>query len=265
MERSDDKFKAIGVDYQQRVCTITLGRDGKLSCFDQETRDDLCNLFADLKEDSDTQVVILTGRERFFCYGTFDPKSRGQVDKPTVIRMILEGNMLIDDLEKLPQITIAAVNGTARGAGVELSLACDIRYAGQSASFLQHEATMGGFPGGGGPVRLPMIVGHARAMDLICSARTISACDAKDYGLVLDVLPDDELMLRTIEQARAMARNGPLALRGAKRVSRMRQAPGWADARLLSNELRRELEFSQDVAEAIAAHKEGRSPLFKGS
>src|SRR3546814_12454443 len=79
--------------------------------------------------------------------------------------MVLEGNMLIDDLENLPQITIAAVNGPARGSGVEISLACDIRYAAASASFQQHEADMGGFPGGGAPLRLPMLVGYARPIE----------------------------------------------------------------------------------------------------
>src|SRR3546814_3313796 len=91
--------------------------------------------------------------------------------------MVLEGNMLIDDLENLPQITIAAVNGPARGSGVEISLACDIRYAAASASFQQHEADMGGFPGGGAPLRLPMLVGYARTIEMLCTARAVPRSD----------------------------------------------------------------------------------------
>src|SRR3546814_10195129 len=89
-------------------------------------RNELWAIFAALKEDNETQVVVLTGQGTHFSYGTFDPASRGATDKDTIVRMVLEGNMLIDDLENLPQITIAAVNGPARGSGVEISLACDI-------------------------------------------------------------------------------------------------------------------------------------------
>ena len=256
--------EAIKVHYEDKVCTITLARPEKNNGLDIQMRQELWAALTALREDTQTQVVLITGLGTYFSYGTFDPKSRGETDKETIIKMVLEGNMLIDDLELLPQITIAAINGPARGSGVEMSLACDLRYAGTSASFQQHEADMGGFAGGGGPLRLPMAIGYSRAIELLCTARAMDAREAKEIGLVLDVFSDETLLAEVTRRAKLMATKGPLALRGAKRVARARQAPGQADARLLSNRLRRELEFSRDVDEAIAAHKEGRPPIFNG-
>ncbi|WP_083579148.1 enoyl-CoA hydratase/isomerase family protein [Tardibacter chloracetimidivorans] len=264
MSQLNGSLEAVKVQYENKVCTITMARPEKNNGLDLQMRKELWAIFAALKEDNETQVVVLTGQGTHFSYGTFDPASRGATDKDTIVRMVLEGNMLIDDLENLPQITIAAVNGPARGSGVEISLACDIRYAAASASFQQHEADMGGFPGGGAPLRLPMIVGYARTIEMLCTARAVPAGEAKDYGLVLDVFPDEGFLDEVVQRAQYMATKGPIGLRGTKRVAKVRQAPGKADARLLSNKLRRELEFSRDVAEAIDAHKEGRSPVFLG-
>lgn len=264
MNQFSGPLEAITVNYEDRVCMITLSLPAKSNGLDIQMRQELWSVFATLRDDPETQVVTITGQGQYFSYGTFDPKSRGETDKQTIIKMVLEGNMLIDDLESLPQITIAAINGPARGSGVEMSLACDLRYAGASASFQQHEADMGGFAGGGGPLRLPMVIGYSRAIELLCTARAMAAEEAKVAGLVLDVFPDETLLTEVGRVAKLMATKGPLALRGAKRVAKARQAPGQADARLLSNRLRRELEFSRDVDEAIAAHKEGRSPVFLG-
>src|SRR3546814_3810590 len=110
-----------------------------------------------------------------------------------------------------------------------------------------------------------MIVGYARTIEMLCTARAVPAGEAKDYGLVLDVFPDEGFLDEVVQRAQYMATKGPIGLRGTKRVAKVRQAPGKADARLLSNKLRRELEFRRDVAEAIDAHKAGRSPVFLGS
>src|SRR3546814_16520098 len=115
--------------------------------------------------------------------------------------MVLEGNMLIDDLENLPQITTAAVNGPARGSGVEISLACDIRSAAASASFQQPEADMGGFPGGGAPLRLPMIVGYARTFELMCTAPAVPAVYDQVYGLVPSAFHDERFLDHVVKCA----------------------------------------------------------------
>ncbi len=265
MSQFNGSLENVEVHYGDRVCTITMARPEKHNGIDVQMRKELWSVFSALKTDSETHVVVLTGKGSHFSFGSFDPKSRGQIDKETIIKMVMDMNMMIDDLEGLPQITIAAINGPARGSGLETSLACDIRYAATSATFQQHEADMGGFPGGGGPVRLPLVLGYSRTIEILCTARIFSAEEAKNYGLVLDVLPDEDFLSLVVRRAEHMASKGPLALRGAKLVAKTRLAPGKADARLLSNKLRRELEFSQDVDEAIAAFKESRLPVFVGA
>ena len=264
MSQFIDPLKTLRVRYHSKVCTITFARPDVRNRFDNQVLQELRNVMASLTEDSETHVVVITGMGADFCHGTFDPAIRGSMDKETIIQWVLDANMLLDELENLPQITIGAINGLARGSGVELSLTLDMRYAAASAGFLSHEAGMGGFPGGGAPVRLPMAVGYSRAIEILCSARTVSAKEAKEYGLVLEVFPDDALVTEVTHRAEHLAQQGPLALRGAKRVAKMRQSHGNADARMLSNKLRRDLEWSADVAEAIKASREGRSPVFVG-
>jgi enoyl-CoA hydratase/carnithine racemase len=169
-----------------------------------------------------------------------------------------------DGLEALPQITIAALNGITRAGAAELALACDIRLAAGHAVFAMPEARWGGFPGAGGPVRLPAVVGRARAPEIICTGREVTADEMERIGLVLAVHPGDRLPAETLALARRIAESGPLATRGAKRIVQARAAAGFAAGRALSDALRHELEWSHDVDEGIAAHREGRPPKFTG-
>jgi enoyl-CoA hydratase/carnithine racemase len=113
-------------------------------------------------------------------------------------------------------------------------------------------------------VRLPAIVGRARALELICTGREIDAAEMERLGLVLSVHPGDRLLAEARGLAVRIAASGPLATRGAKRIMNVRNAGGFAAARALSDALRHELEWSRDVDEGMAAHREGRAPRFTG-
>jgi enoyl-CoA hydratase len=119
-----------------------------------------------------------------------------------------------------------------------------------------------GFPGAGGPVRLPDIVGRARALELICTGREIDAAEMLRLGLVLAVHPADRLRAEAHALAAHIGASGPIAIRGAKRIMSVRRAEGFAAARMLSDRLRHQLEWSRD--EGMAAHREGRPPRFTG-
>ena len=122
----------------------------------------------------------------------------------------------------------------------------------------------GAFPARAGPVRLPAIVGRARALELICTGREVSATEMEKLGLVLSVYPADRLLAEARALATSIAASGPLATRGAKRIMSVRGADGFAAARALSDALRYALEWSRDVDEGMAAHREGRPPRFTG-
>jgi len=115
-----------------------------------------------------------------------------------------------------------------------------------------------------GPVRLPAIVGRARALELICTGREIDAAEMERLGLVLAVYAADRLRAEAHALASAIGASGPIATRGAKRIMNARRDAGFAAARSLSDELRHALEWSHDVDEGMAAHRDGRRPRFTG-
>jgi enoyl-CoA hydratase/carnithine racemase len=186
------------------------------------------------------------------------------MEKEEIVDFVLRGARLRDQIETLPQIVIAALNGKARGNGVELALACDMRFASDRATISFPEADMGGIPGGGGPARLPAVVGHARALELLCSGREVGPEEMVRIGFALAVYPHARFMDEVMAFARHISEKGPIALRGAKRIAQARLAPGLAEARRMSDALRAKLEWSHDVDEAIAAHRGGRKPRFTG-
>jgi len=257
----------MSAELQQRrdggVLTLTIDRPDDANRLSPALLGELASLVEALREDSATNVVVLTGAGALFSMGILNPAIRASMSKQDVVRLVRRANALFDALEALPQVVIGALNGKAGAGGVEMALACDLRYAAASASMVMPEATWGGFPGAGAPVRLPMVVGKARALELIATGREIDAQEMLRLGIVLDVFPEN-FSARVAEVAKQIAASGPLAVRGAKRIIAAREEPGFRAARELSDALRQALEWSADVDEGIAAHKEGRKPRFTG-
>lgn len=220
---------------------------------------------AALRDDAETQVLVISGAgDEYFSMGIMNPAIRASYSKEQIIRLVRMANRTFDAIEALPQIVIAAINGKVLAGAVELCLACDIRYAAAHATLCMPEAQWGGFPGAGAPVRLPQIVGRARALELICTAREIDAAAMQDYGLVQAAYPAASMRESVAATAARIAANGPLATRGAKRIINTRLAPGFQPARELADSLRHALEWSHDVDEGHAAHRENRSAKFLG-
>ena len=250
---------------QGGVLKLTIDRINDLNRLMPEVLLRIESITQNLQQDSQTQVLIITGQgEEFFSMGIMNPVIRASYSKDQVLQLVQLANRTFDAVEALPQIVIAALNGKALAGAVELSLACDLRYAASHATLCMPEAKWGGFPGGGGPVRLPQIVGRARAIDLICSAREISTEQMQEYGLIQGVYPSSQLQTEVLKIAATMASHGPLAIRGAKRIIDTRQAPGFRPARELADTLRRHLEYSHDVDEGLIAHRDNRTPHFIG-
>ena len=248
-----------------KIATITLNRPQDGNRWTREVLAAFEPIVEALHKDEGTHVVILRGAgDEYFSWGAFDPAVRASMEKQDIVEFVLRGSRLRDSLEMVPQIVIAALNGKARGNGAELAAACDMRYASDRATLSFPEADMGGIPGGGGPARLPGILGRARAIDLMCTGREVSADEMVRIGFALASFPHDRLMDEVTKIARTMAEKGPIALRGIKRIAHTRLSPGLREARWMSDELRSKLEWSHDVDEAIAAHKEHRKPKFTG-
>jgi enoyl-CoA hydratase/carnithine racemase len=255
----------VGLNRDGRVAVITIDRPDDQNRLTRDVLVALLRIVDDLTGDAETQAVIVTGGgSQFFSMGILNPAVRASYTKEQILDLVRLANRLYDALEALPQIVIAALNGIARAGAAELSLACDIRLAAAHATFALPEALWGGFPGAGGPVRLPMLVGRARALELMCTGREIDAAEMERLGIVLGVHPSERLLAEATALATRIAASGPLATRGAKRIVTTRLYGGFGEARALSDTLRHALEWSHDVDEGMAAHREGRPPRFTG-
>lgn len=255
----------IRVTREGRIVTLTLDGPDDDNRLTDDARRAFGSLVADLAEDEEAQVVLITGAgTRFFSAGIMNPAIRATYTKDQIVAQVRRTNCIYDALDALPQITIAALNGITRAGAAELALACDIRLAASHATFAMPEAGWGGFPGAAAPVRLPEVVGRARALELICTGREIGADEMERIGLVSAVYPADRLLAEAHALARRISESGPLATRGAKRIVHARAVSGFAAARALSDALRHALEWSHDVDEGMAAHREGRKPRFTG-
>lgn len=250
---------------EEGVCTLTIDRAADENRLSPELIARLGALAEALREDREVNVVVLTGAgSEIFSLGILNPKIRASFTKDDIVQLVRRANAVFDAIEALPQLVIAAINGKVLAGASELCLAADLRYAAASATLAMPEATWGGFPGAGAPVRLPLLVGRARALELICSGRQIDAAEMERFGLAQGVFPQERFREAVAALARKIAGNGPLAVRGAKRIAALRQEPGFREARELSDALRSALEWSRDVDEGLAAHRENRKPKFTG-
>ena len=248
-----------------RVLTVTLDRPHDQNRLTREVLLSLQSIVDGLAADEDAQAVVITGAgHEFFSMGILSPTVRAGYSKEQILELVRTANRLYDTLETLPQVVIAALNGAARAGAAELSLACDMRLAAAHATFALPEALWGGPPGAGGPVRLPGIVGRARALEIVCTGRELDAAEMERLGLVLAVHPSERLLPEAQALAARIAASGPLATRGAKRIMHVRAGAGFGAGRSLSDALRHAFEWSHDVDEGAAAHREGRPPRFTG-
>ena len=198
----------VKLEKQGHVGIVTIDRQEALNALNSQVLSDLDAVIDQVAADDEIYVMILTGAGRSFVAG--DGKKFG-----------VHGGGVFLKLENLSKPVIAAVNGFALGGGCELSMACDIRLASEKARFGQPEVGLGITPGFGGTQRLPRIVGVSKAMELILTAKTIKADEAKAIGLVSEVYPAEELMDKAMELANAICANAQIAVCESKRCIRM--------------------------------------------
>ena len=210
------------VKYEQKdqVAVLTIDRPEALNALNTQVLCDLDEAIAKVEQADDVRVVILTGAGRSFVAGADIGEMKGfsAIDGK---KFGVHGGSIFLRLENLSKPVIAAVNGFALGGGCELAMACDIRLASEKAKFGQPETGLGITPGFGGTQRLPRIVGVSKAMELILTAKTIGAEEAKAIGLVSEVYPAEELLDKAMELAQAICANAPIAVAESKRCIRM--------------------------------------------
>ena len=250
------------------VATITLNRPEKLNAFTEEMINAYVAALRECRDNSDIRAIILTGAGRGFCSGgdvsAMGERKHENTPLSTKARLWDHIQHSPKTLAEMDTPIIAAVNGVAAGAGMDLASHCDFRIAAESARFAESYVKVGLVPGAGGAYFLPRIVGQAMAMELLLTGELIDAQEALRIGYVNHVYPDDQLMDKAREMAEVIAGNAPISVRLIKRA--MLQGLN-IDMRTHLDQISSHMTLassSEDHAEAVAAFKEKRKPTFKG-
>lgn len=245
------------------IATITLDRPQALNAIDRELARRLRETAQAVAADDRIRVVLLRGGERAFSTGA-DLRERLTLD-PSELR---EHTRLIREAAEavaaLPVPSIAVIRGYCLAGGAELALACDLRFADTTARIGFPEVRRGIFPGAGGMLRLPRLVGPARAVDLILSGRVVEAEEALRIGLVDRVVSPDALEHAVTEYAEVIVSNAPLAVRAAKAALRSAFDAEEDEVARRIEQLRAALDETEDYREGLRAFAEGRPPRFRG-
>jgi enoyl-CoA hydratase len=256
-------YQNILLETKDRIATLTVNRPDKRNALNQATRDEIAHALDSLQSAPDSRVLIVTGAgDKAFIAGA----DIGEFEGRTALtqREAMKSLRIFDAIEDFPKPVIAMINGFCLGGGLELALACDIRFASDNAKLGQPEINLGIIPGGGGTQRLTRLVGEGKSMELILTGDLIDAAQAKEIGLVNEVFTVGELPNRVYALAARMAEKSPIALRMAK------EAVKTAARTNLREGLSRETDLfcltfgSEDKEEGVRAFLEKRKPNFKG-
>ena len=196
------------------IAILSVVRPEALNALSREIVDEMDQVLEELKEDKDISCLIFHS-EKNFAAGA-DIKKMADCNEEEAKAFCF--SPVYDKIAEYPIPTIAAIEGYALGGGMELALCADIRIAGEGAKMGFPEVTLGIFPGAGGTIRAPKLIGPSYAMELIFSGEQIPASRAKEMGLVNRVVPDSEVLEEAKKLAGKIAKRGPVAVRMVKDV-----------------------------------------------
>lgn len=256
-------------DVHDRVGVITFNRPDRMNTITPKMLNALSTRLIEADTDRDVRAIVITGNGRAWCAGLdvgaavsgdgigSEGSSSGNGefnlrDAPPVV------------LHKIDTPTIAALNGGAAGYGMDLALGCDIRVASESAKLSAAYTARGLVPESGGTWLLPRIVGWSKAAELLFTARTLSAQDALELGLVSQVVPPEEIQQTAMALAAEIAANAPLAIRASKRLMRHAMTEGLEDHVQRQYLALLPLFGTKDFREGLASFLEKRPADFHG-
>jgi enoyl-CoA hydratase/carnithine racemase len=212
-------FELLSLLEENGILYIKLNRPEKRNAINLQMLDELERCFNEVAAKDDVGVVVLSGEGKIFCAGIdlFEIGKIAEMGAQELRKNLRKLQRAFSEIEYLEKAVIAAIHGSAMGAGLELALACDLRIASEEATFTIPEVKLGVIPDLGGNQRLPRIVGVGRAKELILTGKTISALDAERIGLVNKVVPLEGLQSTAKAWAEEIINNRPLAVGLAKK------------------------------------------------
>lgn len=279
-----DEYELHSISFSDGVLLVEFDRSEQLNALTLEALDEMAMLLHVVRTNPDIRAVVLTGSGRAFCAGG-NAKAMGEksedkgaahpLDRPLWntpsmavderLRLTRQtGREIMVGIHQLDKPFIAAVNGLAAGAGMDLALACDIRLASTEARFSQIYVRRGLPPADGGMYWLPRLIGWSNAMELMLTGEWVDAGRAETLGLVSRVVAPDRLVDEALDLARRIALNPPLTVQAIKYGARNSAMVELPEALELSYRLAEYLFHTDDHREAIAAWLEKRDPSYRG-
>ncbi|KHE66913.1 enoyl-CoA hydratase [Halobacillus sp. BBL2006] len=251
-------------EVENHVLLMTLNRPEAANALSSALLDEISESVSEIENRKDIRAVLITGRgNKAFCAGA-DLKERAGMSDEDVIKTVEKIGDTVRLIEQIPVPTIAVINGVAFGGGLELALACDLRIMSTSTKVGLTETSLAIIPGAGGTQRLARLIGVGKAKAMIYSARPVEAERALSLGLVEFIHEPQFLLQEAKDFACTIGRNGPIALRQAKKAINYG----------IETDLTTGLEFerlcyqktipTKDRSEGLEAFKEKRKPVYKG-
>jgi 2-(1,2-epoxy-1,2-dihydrophenyl)acetyl-CoA isomerase len=261
------KFETLLFDVVDGVARVTLNRPTAANAMNPQMAAEIAELAVICDDDPAIRAVLITGAGRFFCaggdLGVF--AAAGDSSRSLLKKMAGDLHMGLSRLARGHAPVIAAVNGTAAGAGLSLVVACDLAVAGESTAFTMAYTRAGLAPDGGSTFFMPRRIGDRRTRELMLTNRVLNATEALEWGVVNQVVPDAELVDRAETLARELAAGPTLAYGAVKTLlsgsfEQSLETQMELEARSIA-----ELSVSDDGREGIAAFLEKRHAQFKGT
>ncbi len=252
------------------IATVTFNRPEKLNPINEQVTGELLAIAHELQDDEQTRVVILTGAGRAFCAGgdiemfaeMVDPAYQHQQNDTDRLRLEKMGRRLMDDWERLDQVTIASIHGFAVGGGFALATACDFRIAAAGTRMWLSEVTLGMPYMWGANTRLINLIGMEKAKEIVMTGDVITVEEALAIGLVNQVVPHNQLQEATLAFADKLLSKPPMALRRTKEFFAALSTNRAGDITYADAYLGMATFASEDMQEAVTAFREKRQGRF---
>jgi len=248
------------------VACLTLNRPDSLNSFTAAMHGEVSQVLEPAASDTTVRSVVITGAGRVFCAGQ-DLNDRNvapgeRVDLGQSVETYY--NPLIKRITSMEKPVLCAVNGVAAGAGANIALACDLVFAARSAKFVESFAMLGLIPDSGGTWHLPRLVGMARAKGMAMLMPKITAEQAKEWGLIWEVVDDEALLSTVMTLAKHLATQPTKGFAFTKQAFAASMTNSLEQQLELEKNLMRTAGFTEDYAEGVKAFLEKRTPVYKG-